>query len=297
MLDDIVLFINVYETKSFKKSSELLGMQSSTLSKHITELEYLLGKQLLIRTSKIFEPTDFGEYIYNQFKHLPPFTKSTLDNYNKTRINNKYSGELNVAIGAAISYELICPYLDEFLREYPEMKLNISFLPNMVKIPAPHVSIVLTNNYIVGDGLDNRFVRNEKMKFYCTSEYAIEHGIPSTVDEINNHEIISGLNEQLYPMEYFKLKNANTNDEFVLDLTKSRLRLNNAIHTRKVGLNANCIFACFESLILRKVYSGLVVPVLPNWIIHEENFYIVTKKHISQEEELFINFIYECLKK
>lgn len=65
MLDDIVLFINLYEFRSFKKCADFLKIKPSTLSKHITKLEYKLEKRLIIRDPKNFEPTDFGKYIYN----------------------------------------------------------------------------------------------------------------------------------------------------------------------------------------------------------------------------------------
>ena len=73
MLDDIALFINLYEAKSFRKCAELLNIRSSTVSKHIIELENKLGKELIKRTTRTFEPTVYGTYVYNNLKNLPVF--------------------------------------------------------------------------------------------------------------------------------------------------------------------------------------------------------------------------------
>lgn len=85
MLDDIALFIKLYETKSFKKCAELLNTSASTISKHIADLEYRLGKQLIIRTTKTFEPTSYGKYIYNNLRNIPVFTESVLKSYHTKR--------------------------------------------------------------------------------------------------------------------------------------------------------------------------------------------------------------------
>ena len=50
MIDNIKLYINLYELQSFKKTSELLNIQASTLSRRIYELENEFGENLIIRT-------------------------------------------------------------------------------------------------------------------------------------------------------------------------------------------------------------------------------------------------------
>ena len=302
MLDNIVYFLRLYEIKNFKNCAELFKIQPSTLSKHIIELETELKKQLIIRTSRRFEVTHFGEYIYNQFKHLPEFAENVLNVYNKTQSQTKYAGTLNITLGVVISHELICPYLNDFLTKYPEIKLNINFMSNLQMWPGHNPDVVLSNKYLKGRDFENRFVRTEYGKFYCTPSYALKYGIPETVEDLAKSTVIgvldkSVLDKNLSPLIFTKAKNINTKEEHIIDLSNSRLNVDSAIHLKQIGMNSEFIFGCFDSLIQKELDDGLVLPVLPNLILYREEFYLTSKKNISEEAQLFIDFIYECMRR
>lgn len=296
MLDNIASFIDLCEIKSFKICAEKLKIQPSTLSKHISELENELGKQLIIRTSKMFELTDFGIYMYNKCKHIPLFIENTINVYEKKVPQENKCGTLNIALGAVISYNLVCKHLHKFIDEYPNIKLNLNFYPNIQSWPSPQIDIILTPHNIKGTNLTNRFVRHEYIKLYCNSSYAITHGIPKTTEELYDHNIIGMINQDYSPIEYYKLKYINTNEECIVNLKDNFLNINNALHIRQIGLNSDCIFGCYESIIRDDLNVGLVVPILPDWIAYEFDYYLVTKNNISVEAQLFVNFLYECMK-
>ena len=87
MLDNIALFIKLCEIRSIKLCAEHTHLHASTISKRISELEDMLGKRLLIRTSKRFELTEFGEYIYKACKHIPLFVDSIINTYEKNLLD------------------------------------------------------------------------------------------------------------------------------------------------------------------------------------------------------------------
>ena len=117
MLDNIALFIKLCETRSIKLCAEVVNIHSSTISKRITELEATLGKKLLIRTSKQFELTAYGNHIYKNCKHIPLFVDSIV-NFDEDHLAHKDAcGTVNVALGSVISNKLICPHLHKFLQE------------------------------------------------------------------------------------------------------------------------------------------------------------------------------------
>lgn len=297
MLDNIVYFLRLYETKSFKNCAELLEIQPSTLSKHIAELEVKLEKQLIIRTSKRFEITHFGEYIYTQFRHLPVFTDNVLSVYNKNQKQNKYAGTLNVTMGIVISYELICPYISAFSKKYPKVKLNINFISSRLsEWPANSPDIVLSSWYIKGYNLNNRFVRREYAKLYCTSGYALKYGIPDVIGDLAEHSVLGFLDENLSPLAYAKMKNIYTKEEYLIDLSNSQVNVNSPIHLKQIAINSESIFGSLDSMIRKELDSGELLPVLPNWVLQYNEFYLTSKKQISDEAQLFIDFIYECMR-
>lgn len=297
MLDNIIYFLSLYELKSFKNCSELFNIQPSTLSKYISELEAKLGNKLIIRTSRRFEVTHFGEYIYNQFKHLPSFTKNVLNVYNKSQNKDKYAGTLNITFGIKIAYELVCPYLGTFLKKYPEIKLNINFANNLHSWPKHDPDIVLSNCYIKKHGVENRLARAEHAMFYCTPDYALKHGLPEEFDDLANHSIIGLLDGgNLLPLSYQKMRNIYTDEEYLLDLSNLQLNVDNAVHMKKIGMNADFIFGSMPSLVRNEIDSGMLLQVLPNLVLERFEYYLTHKKKLSKEGQIFVDFIFECMR-
>ena len=158
------------------------------------------------------------------------------------------------------------------------------------------MDLILAVSYIKGDDLENRFLRHEYIKLYCNSAYAIRHGLPQNIEELSQRKIVGVVNPDYTPLDYVKLRHKNTNEEYVLDLSNNQLNISNNFHTIQVGLNADYIFGAYESLVKDELRNGTLLPVLPDWYAFELDFYLVSKKKVSQETQLFINFICDCIR-
>lgn len=294
MVDNIILFLHLCETKNFSVSASLLNLQASTFSRRIKSLEDKLGKQLIVRTSKTFEVTDFGNYIYNQFKHLPDFVDYTLERYDRVVKTNQISGAISLACGEAIAEKIITPRLPEFLAKYPNISLNISCINNMSKWPSENIDIVLSPIYIKGNNLLNRFVRTEHMQLFCSADYAIKNGTPKEIDELKDHKIIGMVDDKFQPLEFVKVSHLDSKKEHILDLRHNFLNINSGIQQYRIGNSLDYLFCTFKSIVNTELKNGTVIPLLPNWSLYELNFHIVTNKKTSLEEDIVIDFLYYC---
>lgn len=299
MLDDIMIFIKVVEENSLGKAAQSLNIQVSTVSKHLANLENELKKQLFLRDTRNLKITEYGQFLYDRFKHLPSYLSDTI---NTISLNNSLNydintspGELNISLGSAISYELISPFLDKFTQLNPMVKLNVHHIANISKWPNDNTNIVLASQYLEDKNLDNRFLRSEYIKLYCRSEYAIKYGIPLEPIDLLNHKFLGGLDINGKPLNYLILKNIKNNKEVMLDASISQIRLNNQLHVKKIGSNSDFIFGSLDSLCAKEVQSGAFIQVLPEWIIFKLDYYLVTKKSINKNEQLFLDFIYHCM--
>jgi LysR family transcriptional regulator for bpeEF and oprC len=295
MLDDIAFFIALLETKSFTKTAERLNITASTLSRHIKDLEDKLGQQLIVRTSKTFEITPFGEYLYKKAKHIPDYLSSILDNYGLQDQVTESKCTINLALGAAISSKMILPKLDRFFLRHPNINLNISLMSNISEWPAKHINIVLSPVAIKGSNLVNRFIRTEHIQLYASVSYASIHGVPENIEDLANHKVIGMVDDRLKPMNYVNMYNINSRKEYLLNLEENFLNINNAVHQLEAGIHFNALFSSFDSVVHEHVRSGKIIKVLPNWALYELNFHIVSRKSITKEEQSIITFMSECL--
>ncbi len=297
MLDDIMLYLHLYEQQSFKKTAEILRIKASTLSYHIGELENKLGNQLVTRTSKTFQPTEFGTYVYNQFKHIPEFVDFTFNKYKNLHNVSNLSGTVNIALGETIAYKHIVPKLNGFLDKHPDLNLNITFLRNSTKWPAKHISIVLSPVYIKGENFINRFIRTEHVQLFCTPDYAAKHGIPESIESIANHKIVGFTDEYFKPFNFLKAYNIHSKQEYILDFSRNRLNINSGIYHYNIGINtSDYIFCSHRSIMENDIEKGKIISILPGWGLYELNFHIVSHKNLSAEEQVIIDFISQCLR-
>lgn len=98
--NDLIIFKNVYEEKSINKAAIKLMYAQSNISQRISKIEEELGVNLLLRTNKGIDPTEFGEDFYIYCKKVLKDTNSI-----KNRFKNK-----NTSI---LCSELLFNYLSE----------------------------------------------------------------------------------------------------------------------------------------------------------------------------------------
>lgn len=291
-----MLFVKLVECGSFKKTAICMNMQQSTVSKHIADLEYKLGKMLLIRDSRNFHLTDDGKFIHERFKHLNTYIESTINNL-KHKDKNNSQGEITVSLANIVSYELVSPYIDEFTSEYPDIKLNLLFQSTIPNMSDGKIDIAFTHHTIKGNEFNCRFMRTESAKLFCKPEYAHQHGMPQQIEDLENHNLIGGIDSvNNTAMDYIKLTNVKTNKDYMLSNLKMNLKVNNFVHIYKIGINSTkYIFGCLVSLCDKKVKSGELMQVLPDWEAYRLNFYLISRRKVTDIEQKFINFMYKCM--
>lgn len=295
MLDDIMLFVHLVECGSFKKTAELMGIQQSTISKHISSLENKLGKKLLIRDTRNMCITGDGTFIYDRFKHFNDYIASTIHSLSNKPIPNNLHGSLTISLASALSYELVCPHIDRFNKYYPEIKINLIFQANEINWNKNNLDLALTIHQIKGNNLNNRFMRTETARLYCRPEYVTKYSLPQTVTDLTNHRIIGMIDANNESEDFVKMVNCKNKQEHILDISHMKLKVNNVLHMKKIGMNADYIFGCWDSLCINEVNNGSLIPILPDWETYRLNFYLVSRKNITAPEQKFIDFIYGCM--
>jgi DNA-binding transcriptional LysR family regulator len=289
-----MLFINLVESESFKKTAVSANMQTSTLSKHISSLEQRLGQLLMIRDTRNITITPYGKFIYEKFKHLPAYVDHTIKDKGTNQLFETSSEVLNLQLGTLISHERINSHLQEFRTAFPHVKLNIMY-STTINSWGENTDITLSPQYIEGRQFNNRFVRTEFFQLYCTNQYVMKYGIPLTIDELKNHRVIGGLDIDNKPLDYVTLTNQNTKKDYLFDMRDTLINLNSAMLTKQIGINTDFIFASVESLCLSELRQQSIVKILPEWTAYKVDFYLTSRKKVTQLEQAFIDFIYKCL--
>lgn len=294
MYDNIVMFTQLVEIGSFSKAAESLHIATSTISRRIRDLEAYFNKTLLLRDTRNIELTPDGEVVYNHFKTLRSQLQDTYEILNPQKKN--LAGELTVALPSAFSSFLITPYISYFNKKYPNITLNIYYTHSSIKMDLENIDLTIAEGTEKDNAYDYRFIRSDMVQLFCTSEYVQKYGIPTKIEDLADHQLIGGITPHSnLKLNHVTCTNQYTKETYIHDLSNSKLNINAGVQGIKIGLNNEHIFWCWSFLCDDLIKTGAVIRVLPEYYVYQSEIYIISRKHISPEEQAFIDFIYRCM--
>src|SRR5256712_10483345 len=123
-LDDLLAFVAVARERSFTNAAAKLGVSQSALSHTIRGLEARLGLRLLSRTTRSVSPTEAGERLLRTVG--PRFEEIEAEVAALSELREKPAGTIRITATDYAVDTLLWPKLAKFLREYPDIKVEIT---------------------------------------------------------------------------------------------------------------------------------------------------------------------------
>ena len=123
-LNDVLAFLAVAKERSFTKAAAKLGVSQSALSHTVRGLESRLGIRLLTRTTRSVSPTEAGERLLGSVGPWFEEIEAELDALSELR--EKPAGTIRITAGEHAVHSVLWPKLKQFLREYPDIKVEIT---------------------------------------------------------------------------------------------------------------------------------------------------------------------------
>ncbi len=182
-LDNYRVFCQVAKDKSFSKAAKTLYMTQPAVSQAIMNMEKELGTRLFTRTSKGVILTTDGQLLYE-------YTGSAI---NLIEVGEKklsesldlLAGEMKIGVGDTISRYFLLPYLEEFHKNSPNIKLKIinrTTLELLNLLKSGEIDIALCNLPVKDSAFEIQkcsdvhdiFVCGEKYKSLCRSNITLE---------------------------------------------------------------------------------------------------------------------------
>src|SRR5438067_6999876 len=122
-LNDLVAFLAVARERSFTRAAAKLGVSQSALSHTIRGLEQRLGLRLLTRTTRSVSPTDAGERLLQTVG--PRFEEIEAELAALSELRQKPAGTIRITATDYASDTVLWPKLARFLRQYPDIQIEI----------------------------------------------------------------------------------------------------------------------------------------------------------------------------
>ena len=122
-LNDLMAFLAVGQERSFTKAAAKLSISQSALSHTIRGLEERLGLRLLTRTTRSVSPTEAGERLLHTIG--PRFEEIEAELSALCEFREKPAGTIRITATDYAADTILWPKLTKFLRQYPDIKIEI----------------------------------------------------------------------------------------------------------------------------------------------------------------------------
>jgi DNA-binding transcriptional LysR family regulator len=270
--NDLILFVRVVDAGSFSGASGRTGLPKSTISRRLALLEDTLGERLLVRTTRRLAITEFGERILDHARRLADEAEGALAV--ALHRQDTPSGLLRVSMMPDLVEIGLADLCDDFVAQYPEVRLELDLSPRRVDLLGERFDIALRGAVSLPDDsmLVARRLCEFRLSLYASTDYLARHGMPAHPDELPAHVCLRLVGGSGDPVEWQLTRGEERWQRVPAGhIATNSPRLLRDLVVRGIGIGElPDYFAC------ELVAQGVLRRVLPDWHLRVAPLWCVT---------------------
>jgi len=182
---NIEALVTVVETGSFSKAAERLGIAKSVVSRRVSQLEELLGVQLLQRTTRSQSLTTPGRQFYEQATRI----LAELDEAEQGIVDASAALRGSLRIAAPLSFGLLhlSVAVNEFLCEHPAIEIDLDLNDREVNLVEEGFDMAVRIGKLSDSTLVARRLGNVRFVTCASPDYLARHGVPQHPQDLSTH--------------------------------------------------------------------------------------------------------------
>ena len=187
-LTEMEAFATVVDQGGFTDAAKKLGISKSAVSKHVSALEARLGARLLNRTTRRVSPTEIGLAYYDRARRV--LNDAGEADALVTSMQSAPSGLLRISVATDFGVNLLSPILGEFLREYPEITVNMVLNNRYVELISEGFDMAIRVGELEDSSLRARKLTETTKSLIAAPSYFEKYGKPQRIDDLNDHKLL-----------------------------------------------------------------------------------------------------------
>jgi DNA-binding transcriptional LysR family regulator len=186
---ELSVFVRAAETGSFSRVAREFHLSQPSVSRMVASLEARLGVKLLLRTTRQVAPTDAGSVYLERARQI---LGDLDDAAHAARGTDSLHGMLRIAMSGAFGHREVIPRLPSFLKQHPQLKLELLISDRTDDLVAEGVDMALRLGRLGDSQFGARLLAKAPRFVVASPIYLAEHGIPETLADLAKHECIVG---------------------------------------------------------------------------------------------------------
>ncbi|MGF1728757.1 LysR substrate-binding domain-containing protein [Photobacterium kasasachensis] len=289
-LNTVAIFSQVVECGSFTQAAEMLDLTKSTVSRKVAELEQHLGVRLITRSTRSLTLTPEGEAFYQScLQMLEILGQAELE---VTANQDLIRGRLNVVMPVELGQKVFGPYINDFLKLYPNVTVHFELTNREVDIIGEGIDLYAQVGEVSDSSMVARPFYTTKRVMAASPDYLAQYGpITTPADLKAPHQQVKIYNKAV-KMPNWHLMQAD--NEIYIDLPY-RLRVNTITASLMACLDGLGVAMLPEFLCREHFAAGRLVQLLPDWEMPHApiSFVYPQRKLLPKRLRIFIDYLIE----
>jgi DNA-binding transcriptional LysR family regulator len=184
----MTVFVEVARAGSFSAAARKLNLSTTAVSRHVADLERMLGVTLLRRTTRHVSPTEAGA------RYLPR-ARAILEaieqlNAEIGAVDPTPRGKLKITAPPAVGNEVIAPLAVDFVEAYPEIELEIDLSERLVDLVAEGFDAAVRAGPLESSSMIAHRIVELRYLICASPSYLERRGAPKRPADIGDHDCI-----------------------------------------------------------------------------------------------------------
>lgn len=285
--EEMHTFIRVVESGSLSAAADRMDIAKSAVSRRLAELESRLGVQLLNRTTRRINLTDSGRQFYARSLRILADLEDS-----EQQVSDEHaelSGVIRIAAPLSFGIQHLSPVLNDFLKDHPELRLDIDLNDHMVNLMDEGVDLGIRIGNLDDSSLIARRLAPSKLVLCASPEYLYQHGEPEHPHDLRQHRGLSYSN--ISENQLWKFTQGDGSSISVR--VPNRMRANNGDILLQAAIDGLGILASTTFIAYQAINSGKLKPILCDYKIKDVAVYAIypAQRHLPARVRALVDFL------
>ena len=189
--NDLRYFLAVVREGSTLRAGSALRTSQTTVARRIAALEEAVGVTLFDKRQAGYLLTPAGESLLDRARQVEA---SATGFFEAAAAQGRGAGGIvRLTMEEVFATSLIAPWVRDLHDRFPEIHIELDTAAGIRDLGAGEADIALrSTSKEQAPGTVGRRICDDDWTFYCSREYADQHGAPTTIAELGTHPLIGG---------------------------------------------------------------------------------------------------------
>lgn len=185
-LDEFEIFTAILDTGSLAAAGRKLRRSPPAVTRALTILEERLGTRLIERTTRQLAPTEAGKRLADQARRLLADYEAAV----REDAAAPMRGLLRVTAPTVFGRRHVAPLVNSYLDRFAGMQVELILNDRNLELIETGIDVAIRIGPLADTGMVARKVGEVRRILVACPEYLARHGIPLSLNDLAQHEII-----------------------------------------------------------------------------------------------------------